>query len=263
MTDQGTSPYSGRPVVEWFDEKYTLRDAQGDKVGELVEINPDFLIAESSGGFLGLGERRQYYVPREAVAREEGDDWYLSVTKDQIESMDWLAPPAGSSYAGGDWRQEYETTAADVATTDVTTSAGDTGTTAAGTGRTRLVTHEERLQARPVAEQVGEVDVRKEVVQEVQTIEVPVRREEVVIERHAVSGESATGASIGTDTDTIRVPIMEEQVEVSKVVRPLEEVEISKRVVEGTETVSDTVRREELRVEGDQGIVEDTDIGRR
>jgi len=258
MTEQDTSPYSGRPVTEWFDEQYTLSDAQGDKVGEIVEINPDFVIAQTGGGFLGLGERRRYYVPRDAIVREDGTEWYLSMTKDQVESMGWSEPPAGSSYAGGDWRQEYDATDADVVSTDVT-SAGDAGSTSSGTGRTRLVTHEEQLQARPVAQQVGEVSLRKEVVEEVQTIEVPVRREEVVIERHAVTGDVADATAFGTYQETIRVPVMEEKVEVNKVVRPVEEVELSKRTIEDTETVSDTVRHEEIRVEGDQSVVDESD----
>ena len=43
------------------------------------------------------------------------------------------------------------------------------------------------------------------------------------------------------------------EVEVTKVVRPVEEVELSRRTVEGTQTVSDTVRHEEIRVEGGPG----------
>lgn len=236
-TDQPTtSPYSGLPIVEWFDEKITLRDVSGDKIGELVEINPDYLIAESDGGFLGLGERHHYYVPRHYVAREDGGDWYLSASKSEIESLDWRQPPAQSSYAGGDWRQEADTQA---------------GTRAE---RTRIVTHEERLQARPVQQQTGEVEIRKEVVEDVQTIDVPVRREEVVIERRPVSGETADTGTIEAAGETVRVPLMEEQVEVTKVVRPVEEVEVSKRVVEDTRTVSDTVRREEVRVDGDAQV---------
>jgi len=244
MAEQ-TSPYSGRPIVDWYDEKITLRDTQGDKIGEVVEVNPDFLIVESDGGFLGLGERHHYYVPRDYVTSEEGADWSVSVSKDQATSMDWQKPPEASSYAGGDWRAEYDTQA----TADAQATATATPERAE---RTRLVTHEEQLQARPVAQQVGEVGLRKEVIEETQTIDVPVRREEVVIERRPVSGDATDTGSIGEASDTIRVPVMQEQVEVSKVVRPVEEVELSKRVVQDTERVSDTVRREEVRVEGDE-----------
>ena len=96
MTHQTTSPYTGRPVTEWLEEQYTLLDAGGDTIGEIVEINPDFVIAETDGGFLGLGERRQYFVPRGAIAREAGTEWYLSVSRDEFEAQDWSQPPATS-----------------------------------------------------------------------------------------------------------------------------------------------------------------------
>src|SRR6186997_3137470 len=131
MTQQQTSPYTGRPIVEWLDHRITLRDLQGDKIGDVVEVNPDFLIAESDGGFLGLGERHLYYVPRSYITREDPDDWFLSITKDQASDLDWSQAPAQSSYAGGDWRAEYD---------DVAPDAGATAE------RTRLVTHEEQLQ---------------------------------------------------------------------------------------------------------------------
>jgi len=243
MTQQQTSQYTGRPIVDWFDHQITLRDVAGDKIGDVVEVNPDFLIAETDGGFLGLGEHELYYVPRQYVTREDREDWFLSITKDQAKDLDWSQAPSESSYAGGDWRAEYDT-----ATSDVDRD----------TGRTRLVTHEEELQARAVPQQVGEVGVRKEVVEETRTIEVPVRREEVVIERRPVSGDTADTGTIGAAGETIRVPVMEEEIEVTKVVRPVEEVEVSKRVVQDTRSVSDTVRREELRVDDDaQRVVED------
>jgi uncharacterized protein (TIGR02271 family) len=44
---------------------------------------------------------------------------------------------------------------------------------------------------------------------------------------------------------------MEEEVQVTKVARPVEEVEVSKVLVADTETVSDTVRREEIDIEGE------------
>ena len=50
---------------------------------------------------------------------------------------------------------------------------------------------EEQLRARTRPVQTGEVTIRKEVVSETRSIEVPVRREELVIERHSVDREAA------------------------------------------------------------------------
>src|SRR5688572_30817688 len=96
-----------RPIVDWFEESYVLRDADGDKIGDIIEINPDFIVADSDGGFLGLGAHRRYFVPRSAVTGQDGDGWFLWIDKDQIEGMSWTAAPTGSAFATEGWRQQY------------------------------------------------------------------------------------------------------------------------------------------------------------
>ncbi len=120
-------------------------------------------------------------------------------------------------------------------------------------GRT-VELREEELQAHKQAAQAGEVTLRKDVVTEQRTIDVPVTHEEVAVERHAVD-RRPSDRPIGEGGETVRVPVREEQVSVEK--RPVvtEEVEIGKRQVQETKQVSGTVRREEVRVEG-QGDVE-------
>ena len=106
---------------------------------------------------------------------------------------------------------------------------------------------EEELQARKTPVETGEVGIRKDVVEEQRTMDVPVRREEVVVERHPVE-RRPSDRPVG-EGGTIEVPVREEEVSVEK--RPVvtEEVEIGKRAVQDTERVSGTVRREEARVE--------------
>ena len=94
MTDVRRSPYTGRPVDEWLTDEIDLYDADDDKIGNVVEINPDFIVAHTNTGFLGLGQPRFYYIPRSYVAREDGDEWFLNVDKDEIEAMEWRQPPA-------------------------------------------------------------------------------------------------------------------------------------------------------------------------
>ena len=128
MADRQRSPYTGRPVDEWLDQDIELHDADGDGIGKVVEINPDYIVAESDGGFLGLGERRTYYIPREQVMRQEERDWYLHVDRDDIVMMGWTAPPAHSA-----WSQDRD----------------DTETTEPGArrGGTRIRRYEEELEA--------------------------------------------------------------------------------------------------------------------
>jgi len=130
-----------------------------------------------------------------------------------------------------------------------------TATPAMRTEQERLELREEELRTSTEQVEAGEVRVRKDVVSEDRTIDVPVTREEVVIERTPVAGREAARGDIG-EGEEIRIPVREEQVRVEKTPVVREEVSLKKRQVQGTEKVSDTVRREEARIEqtGDANI---------
>ena len=110
-----------------------------------------------------------------------------------------------------------------------------------------LRVHKERINQR-------EVRVRKDVVTENQTIDVPVMREELVLERVSVSENTpAPSANIGRSQE-IRVPLSEERVRLEKQPVVREEVNIGKREVADVEKVSADVRHEELRVDPDPDV---------
>ena len=106
---------------------------------------------------------------------------------------------------------------------------------------------EEELQARKHAVEKGEVRLRKEVRTEKKTIEVPVDREEIVIERKPVRKNAAS--SDFREGEEIRIPVREEQVEVNKTPVVTEEVKVGKRTVHDTEKVSGEVRKERVQVD--------------
>ena len=111
---------------------------------------------------------------------------------------------------------------------------------------------EERLHAEKRPVEKGEVNVRKGVRTETKTMEVPVQREEVIIERNPVHGRAATeGVATGDigEGEQIRVPVYEEQINVTKEPVVTEEVKVGKQVVQDTEHVSGEVRKEELKVD--------------
>jgi len=85
------------------------------------------------------------------------------------------------------------------------------------------------------------------VVNETKTLEVPVTREEVVIERRPASGQ-ASSSDIRAGEE-IRIPVKEEQVRTDKQTVVKEEVSVGKRKVTDTEHVSDTVKKEQVKVE--------------
>ncbi|UQZ35132.1 hypothetical protein C2I18_17320 [Paenibacillus sp. PK3_47] len=126
----------------------------------------------------------------------------------------------------------------------------------------KLRLREEQLDVSKNRVQAGEVEIRKEVIEEQKTINVPVSHEEIVIERRAVNNDSSA-TPIGAD-ETIRIPVSEEQVEVHKNTVVTGEVDVHKREVQETEQVRDTVRREEARVDksGDVRVNTSNDLQR-
>ena len=112
----------------------------------------------------------------------------------------------------------------------------------------RIELREEELRVEKERVEAGEVRLRKEVVEEQKTIDVPVTREEVVVEKRSVSGRRPAEGKIGDDEE-ISIPVMEEEVRVEKTPVVREEVSLKKRQVQETQEVSDTVRREEAWVD--------------
>ena len=112
----------------------------------------------------------------------------------------------------------------------------------------RVQRSEEELRAGTREREAGSMKVRKRVRTDRERVEVPVKHEEVSVERVPVSGE-ATEAQIGEEE--VEVPVTEEEVVMDKRAVAKEEVRLRKDVVEGTEVVEEDVRREEIDVEDD------------
>jgi uncharacterized protein (TIGR02271 family) len=144
--------------------------------------------------------------------------------------------------------QEGERTAGSASGAPTPAGAADRVGGPAEEDEVRVRRAEEELVAGTREREVGAVRVRKRVLTEQRRMEVPIRREEVTVERVPVEGE-ASEARIGEDDDEVVIPLTEEEVVVEK--RPVakEEVRIRKEVVEDTEVVEEDVRREEVDID--------------
>jgi len=163
---------------------------------------------------------------------------------DAVRSGNSTAAPSMQSSTTG-----AASTAAMSASATPSGAACDTGARTARSAEDQTIElREERLRVDKQSVETGEVRLRKEVVTEHQTIEVPVTREEIVIERHPVAGGKSTASGISAGEE-IRIPVREEQVRVEKQAVVKEEVSLGKRKVTDTHTVDENVRREELRVD--------------
>ena len=172
-------------------------------------------------------------------------------------AADATTPRAATDYTGpGDYqRTQAPVDTGYAAAAAPTSSAAAPTSSAVGTDTARTIElHEEELRASTQAVQTGEVTLRKEVITETKSIDVPVTREEVVIERHAVAGAAASGSFDTQADEVIRVPVMEEQVTVEKTPIVTEEISLGKREVTETQHITDTVRREEAYIENPNNV---------
>lgn len=119
------------------------------------------------------------------------------------------------------------------------------------TNEQKLRLHEEQLLIDKDEVQTGEVNVSKHTVTDTQSVEVPVTHKEVYVERRPVTHEYDVSTADFNADEAIHIPVKEERVEVSK--RPVvnEEIVVGKRKVTDTETVRETVRREEADIDED------------
>jgi uncharacterized protein (TIGR02271 family) len=207
--------------------------------------------AEREGTVVGLfRERREAELAIQELKQEGFTDYQMDVLSQDRESHKELVDTTGAKLlvavkAGSRAEEARQILRGHGGKLEALEDAFASYTsTSTGEDQQHLELREEELRAEKEQVQAGEVRLRKEVVKEKKTIDVPVTREEVVVERHPVSGRQPSDRDIGKDEE-IRIPVMEEQVRVEKTPVVKEEVSVKKRAVQETKQVTDTVKREE------------------
>jgi len=146
--------------------------------------------------------------------------------------LDYVAPPAGDEDVPG-------------------TVGRDTSGPTTDDAMTRS---EEELSVGTRSRESGRVRLRKYVVTENVTKTVPVKREEVRLEREPITDANVGDAKDGPEIsdEEHEVVLHDEEVVTSKKTVPKERVRLDKDTVTEDEQVSEEVRKEQLEVEGDE-----------
>ncbi len=126
---------------------------------------------------------------------------------------------------------------------------GDRGEGVDGTESITL--HEERATVGTERVETGRVRLRKHVVTDTETVEAPVQREEISIERTPIDGEVGGEVSEGD----VEVTLHEDRPVVETETVATEQVNMGKHSVQDTQEVTTETAREELDIEGDEGVV--------
>ncbi|ACO84823.1 YsnF/AvaK domain-containing protein [Clostridium botulinum] len=120
----------------------------------------------------------------------------------------------------------------------------------------KMQLREEQIEISKKKIQTGEVSIHKEVLTEEKNITVPVKREELVIE-NTVCDPQLHDKSDG-HTETIRIPIREERIDICKQPVTLEDVSVSNHQYKEVKHITETLKKEipQISINGDAKIVD-------
>jgi uncharacterized protein (TIGR02271 family) len=139
---------------------------------------------------------------------------------------------------------------------DKTTGRGTVGHDVSGpTTDDAMTRSEEELRVGTTEREAGRARLKKYVVTEEETRTVPVKREEVRIEREPITDANVGRATDGPDIseEEHEVVLHEEEVVAEKRAVPKERVRLDKDVEVDEKTVNEEVRKEQIEVDDDTG----------
>ncbi|WCZ35336.1 MULTISPECIES: PRC and DUF2382 domain-containing protein [Corynebacterium] len=262
----------------------TAYDVDGDKVGGVKDVyvndttgQPDFVSVNH--GLFGGGDS---IVPLRGHTLRDGE-LHLAFQKDRIEDAPDLDENGHLTTEDQDafYRHYGLENTQDVTTYETgnrfaeTGAAGAAGAAGAGAGYAagernvdterrdvvdadrrdvadngEIVRSEEQLNVSKDRVETGEVRLRKYVVNETETVEVPVEREEVRVVREPITDADRANYDGNISEQEASVTLSEDRVNVSKESVPVEKVSLEKDTVRDTETVSEEVRKERFETDG-------------
>ena len=164
---------------------------------------------------------------------------------------------AGAGVAGAHADEKKAAThTTDAAATERKAGVADNAAAARTNNDGELIRSEEQLNVNKERVATGEARLRKYVVTDTESVEVPVEREEVRVERTPINAEDAKNynGAISGDSEEASVTLHEERVNVNKETVPVEKINLKKDTVRDTETHTEELRKEQIDTDGVDGL---------
>jgi uncharacterized protein (TIGR02271 family) len=238
-------------------EARTMVDRDGGRIGPIDAIYLDDRTGEPEWALVntGLFGTKASFVPL-AQATEDGGDVRVPYDKQLVKDAPRIDPDGHLSEA--EERQLWRHYGLDYDRTTRQRPTGrdavgrDTSGAAAGDAMTRS---EEELRVSTTERERGRVRLRKYVTTEQVQQTVPVRREQVRVEREPITDANLDAATSGPDLSEAEheVILREEEPVVEKRVVPRERVRLDKETVTGEEQVTEELRKEQVDVQDEDG----------
>jgi uncharacterized protein (TIGR02271 family) len=240
----------------------TMIDPAGDKLGTIDAIYLDDETGQPEWATVtrGLFSAKAAFVPL-AQAQDMGDSVQVPYDKQQVTDAPSMAADGQLSLdeEAALYRHyglEYSESRSDSGLPAGTANDHDTAgrDTSGPTTDQAMTRSEEELQVGTETRERGRARLRKYVTTETQQVTVPVRREEVRVEREPITDANRDAATSGPDIseEEHEVTLHEEQAVVEKRAVPKERVRLDTETVTDERQVSEEVRKEQIEVDGDQ-----------
>ncbi|MBD0282496.1 MAG: PRC and DUF2382 domain-containing protein [Thermoleophilaceae bacterium] len=242
----------------------TLKDRNGDKIGTVDAVYVDQQTDKPEWALVntGLFGTKSSFVPI-AGASPSGEDIVVRVEAQQVKDAPKMDPEQElSEQQEAELFRHYGI----AYTTEGSVTATESGQTSAGRGPVgrdtsgpttdeAMTRSEEELRVGTADRERGRARLRKYVVTEQVQQTVPVRREEVRVEREPITDENVDQALAGPEisSEEHEVVLHEEEPVVQKRVVPKERVRMEKDEVTDEVQISESVRKEQIEAEGDTG----------
>ena len=237
-----------------------LRGTDGEKIGTIEEIYLDTGTRQPEWAVIttGLFGTKQSFVPiGDATTSDDG----ITVPFDKATVKDAPNIDPDGQLSEPEERQLYEHYGRSYNGGDLTgtTEGGDAGTVgrdvSGPTTDDAMTRSEEELRVGTAEREAGRVRLRKVVVEDEVTQTVPVKREEVRVEREPITDANVDRATDGPaiSEEEHEVVLHEEEPVAEKRAVPKERVRLDKDTHTEEREVSDTVRREEIEVDDSAG----------
>lgn len=232
MTDISVDDLQGR----------TVHDREGTRVGKVKQVfvesktdAPNFVTVKTSAG--------EHLIPVASVELKK-TTLHVPFDKDTIQNAPAFDLDEGLEASEQDEIVEYyESNRADE-DKDNEDSADEVEEEGS------MIRRAERLEVGTEWEETGEARISKRVVTSTETVEVPLRREELVIERESLTDEEAQeGGDLSEEEEVI--VLREERPVVEKQVVGVEKVTVGKRTLSEAEEVSADVQEEKIDIDTD------------
>lgn len=240
----------------------------GEKIGSVGQVYLDDVTNEPTFVTVktGLFGANETFVPLQQ-AQTTTDGITVPFTKDFVKDAPNV--DADGSLTPEEEQRIYEYYSMEYTSAEHGRDAAAAGTVTTGTEHVEterraavdndgdsMVLRDEHLQVDTERKASGRVRLRKQSYTTTETVEVPVTREEVVVERESIDANSAD-ARVDGDNE-VSVTTYEETPVVNKTV-DAEKVSLGKRQVQDTETVTEDLTHEDVQIDRDGDVRNDRD----